>query len=344
MVRGVRAGAKWRRRSGRSVGARALTLVLAAVSVGVLSVIGQGVAQAAPPAQTWWINSCGMPTQSPGGPPNSVKVRAWTRPQNTKTVVLLDGLRATNDLSGWEHNTHIQDLADRGVNVVEPVGGYESFYTNWDTPDNFSRQSYTYEWGCVISRSLVAAMDAHGLRGPSGHYAIMGISMSGSSALITAADDHRDFDAAGSLSGLLNTTAPGVREAIRVAMIFPAIDGGTPAMNVDAMWGPPWSTRWLDNDPLVQIGKMRGLRLFLYTGSGIPGYTATAGAVLTDPALIIEGVPLEVLSSALTHTFDVQAMINGVPVMTDFPVSGMHDWPYWQDAVNNAFARGFFHA
>ncbi|MGC4934230.1 alpha/beta hydrolase [Gordonia sp. DT30] len=334
----------WRRPRHRSLTLRLLVLVVSLASAGALLVVGEGFAQAAVPAQTWWIDSCGMPTQSPGGPAHTVKVRAWTRPGNRKTVVLLDGLRATDDASGWEHGTHVADLANRGVNVIEPVGGYESFYTDWNAPDNFSRQTYTQKWGCVVSRSLVRAMDARGLRGPSGHYAIMGVSMSGSSALITAANNRRDFDAAGSLSGLLNITAPGMRSAIRAAMVFPAIDGGTPAMNVDAMWGPPWSPRWFDNDPFVQIGKMRGLRLFLSTGSGIPGYTATPQAVLANPALLIQGVPLETLSSALTHTFDIQAMINGVPVMTDYPVSGMHDWPYWQDAVYNALNRGFFRA
>lgn len=326
------------RRIGRRLGVSAV----AVMTIGGVIAVGEGTAHAAPAAQTWWVNSCGMPTQSPGGPAGTVKVRAWTRPQNKKTVVLLDGLRATNDVSGWEHNTNVAKLADHGVNVVQPVGGYMSFYTDWNAPDNFSNQGYTYKWGCVINRSLVAAMDQRGLRGPSGHYAIMGLSMSGSSALITAANNHRDFDAAGSLSGLLNLSAPGMREAIRAAMIFPMLDGGTPAMNVDAMWGPPWSTRWLDNDPFVQVNKLRGIRTFIYTGSGIPGYTATPQALLANPALILQGAPLELLSSALTHVFDVQTMVNRVPTMTDFPVQGLHDWPYWQDAVWNALNRGFF--
>lgn len=336
------------KRSGaRILGSRLTVVVLVVVVATGLIAVGEGAAQAGgqvSPAQTWWIDSCGMPTQSHGGPANSVKVRAWTRPQNRKTVVLLDGLRATNDVSGWEHNTRVSDLVNRGVNVVMPVGGYMSFYTDWNAPDNFSGQRYTYKWGCVISRSLVQAMDTRGLRGPSGHYAIIGLSMSGSSALITAANNRKDFDAAGSISGFLNLTAPGMREAIRAAMIFPALDGGTPAMNADAMWGPPWSTRWLDNDPFVQINKLRGLRLFAYTGSGIPGYTATPEKILSNPALIIQGAPLEVLSSALTHVFDVQSMFNRVPLTTDYPVAGLHDWPYWSDAIWNAYDRGFFRA
>lgn len=324
-----------------------MSSVLVTVSVAVLViatalVAGGGTAAAAPAAQTWWVNSCGMPTQSPGGPPGTVKVRAWTRPGNAKTVVLLDGLRATDDESGWEHNTNVADLADHGVNVVEPVGGYESFYTDWDSPDNFSHQTYTYKWGCVIGNSLVAAMDQHGLRGPSGKYAIMGVSMSGSSALIFAATEPQNYDSAGSLSGLLHLTAPMMRTAIRAAMVEPALDGGTPAMNVDCMWGPPWSIRWFQNDPLWQLNQLRSTKLFIYTGSGIPGFTATPQALLQNPALLLEGAPLELLASAQTHFFDVGAMLLGVPHTTDFPVAGLHDWPYWQNAVWTADHQGFF--
>ncbi|MFC3242818.1 alpha/beta hydrolase-fold protein [Gordonia humi] len=215
-----------------------MSLAVVVSVITATSVITVGTADAAPAAQTWWIDSCGMPTQSKGGPAHSVKVRAWTKPGNRKTVVMLDGLRATNDVSGWEHNTRVgPDLAAKGVNVIQPVGGYMSFYSDWNTPDNFSRQGYTYKWNCVISKSLVGAMDRKKLRGPSGKYAIMGLSMSGSSALIIAGNNKNDFDSAASLSGYLNLTAPGMREAIRAAMIVPALDGGTPAMNVDAMWG-----------------------------------------------------------------------------------------------------------
>ncbi|GAA4681373.1 hypothetical protein GCM10023197_42410 [Gordonia humi] len=323
-----------------------MSLAVVVSVITATSVITVGTADAAPAAQTWWIDSCGMPTQSKGGPAHSVKVRAWTKPGNRKTVVMLDGLRATNDVSGWEHNTRVgPDLAAKGVNVIQPVGGYMSFYSDWNTPDNFSRQGYTYKWNCVISKSLVGAMDRKKLRGPSGKYAIMGLSMSGSSALIIAGNNKNDFDSAASLSGYLNLTAPGMREAIRAAMIVPALDGGTPAMNVDAMWGPPWSTRWLDNDPFVQINKMRGLKkLFISTGSGIPGYTATLDAIIANPMLILQGAPLELGSSAMTHAFDLQAMFNRVPHQTFFPVQGLHDWPYWNDAVWNAYRQGFFRA
>lgn len=318
----------------------AAAAVAAVMATGLMA----GAAEAKPSAQTWFIDSCGMPSQSGGGH-NKVKVRAWTRPQNRKTVVLLDGLRATNNKSGWEDRTTVgPDLAAKGVNVVQPVGGYMSFYTNWNTPDNFSNQGYRYRWDCVITKSLVGAMDNRGLRGPSGHYAIMGLSMSGSSALMIAANNRRNFDSAGSLSGLPALSVPGMHTAIRAAMLFPALDGGTPAMNADAMWGPPWNVRWYENDPLAQVGRFHGLKLFLSTGSGIPGYTATPQALLNNPMLLIQGAPLELLASSQTHLFDLATTVAGIPHKTYYPVTGLHDWEYWRDAVWNAYHQGFFRA
>ena len=89
--------------------------------------------------QEFWVNGCGMP---------NVKVRAWKKPGNYKTVILLDGMRAQYDYSGWEINTNVQEMVRSGVNVVEPIGGPASFYTDWDAPSNFNNQPYRYMWNC----------------------------------------------------------------------------------------------------------------------------------------------------------------------------------------------------
>jgi diacylglycerol O-acyltransferase/trehalose O-mycolyltransferase len=326
-------------RPGRLLRMKRVTASVAAValSLGIGVASGTGTASALQ-LSTWFVPSCGMPSMS-GGPAGTVKVRVWSRPGNAKTVVLLDGLRATNDMSGWEHNTNVGLLADHGVNVVEPVGGLASFYTDWDAPSNLNNQRYRYMWNCVITRSLVNTMDAMGLRGPSGHYAIMGISMGGNAAMVIAANNPRDFDRAGSMSGFLNLSAPGMREAIRIALLDAGIEAGVGPFNSDSMWGPPWSTRWLDNDPFVQINKFRGKKVFIGAGSGVPGQYDN---VIANPMLLLQGVPLEVLSLAQTRVFQAQAAINRVPVMTDFPPTGTHSWPYWQKMMWDALAWGFF--
>ena len=123
----------------------AVTVALMTVA-GLASVIsGAGTADArvnGTPAgkSEWWIDACGMPTNGAFGNksmnPGRVKVRSWFKPGNTRTVILLDGMRAQYDFSGWEINTNVQELVNRGVNVVEPIGGPASFYTDWNAPSN----------------------------------------------------------------------------------------------------------------------------------------------------------------------------------------------------------------
>lgn len=275
--------------------------------------------------QQFRVDGCGMP----GG----VKVRSWSKPGNYKTVVMLDGLRATNDVSGWEHQTNVQNLVNSGVNVVMPVGGAASFYSDWNAPSNFNGQNYTYKWNCVIANTLPKALYAKGMV-PGGKLAIAGISMGGNAALVVAANNKQYYSHAFSMSGYLNLSAPGMKSAIRVALLD--ADGGP--WNSDSMWGPPWSTRWYDNDPFVQITKMHGLKVRVASGSGMLGkYNAGQG-----PVEIVQGVPLEVLSLAQTRAFEVQAFVNRVQLTTDYPNTGTHMWGYWQDMMWRAAQQGWF--
>lgn len=312
----------------RGMGRRLAAVLVAAATIAGLGVaVGSGTASAAPRVQQIFIDGCGMPP---------VKVRMWTKPGNYKTVIALDGLRATNDVSGWEHNTRIQDLADRGVNVVEPVGGLASFYSDWNAPSNFNAQPYRYRWSCAINQRLIPELDRRGLAvGRTGKYAIMGISMGGNSSMIIGANNPR-IDHLFSMSGYLNLSAPGMREAIRIALLDAGIEAGVGPFNSDSMWGPPTSVRWLENDPFVQIGKMRGKKVRVASGSGLQGRFPT------DPLGLIQGAPLEALSLAQSRAFQVQALVNNVEITSDFPSTGLHAWGYWSDMVFRAFNQGWF--
>jgi diacylglycerol O-acyltransferase/trehalose O-mycolyltransferase len=314
----------------RGLGRRLAAVLVAASAVAGMSVaVGTGAASAAPVRfEQVFLPGCGMPP---------TKVRMWTRPGNYKTVIVLDGLRATPDTSGWEKNTRIQQtLPNSGVNVIEPVGGLASFYSDWDAPSNFNNQPYRYRWNCAIQSLLIPYLDRRGLAvGRTGKYAIMGISMGGNSAMVIGANNPR-IDHLFSMSGYLNLSAPGMREAIRIALLDAGIEAGVGPFNSDSMWGPPFSPRWLENDPFVQIGKMRGKKVRVAAGSGIPG------GYPTDPLGFIQGAPLEALSLAQSRAFQVQALINNVQITSDFPSTGLHAWGYWSDMVNRANAQGWF--
>ncbi|GAA1459512.1 hypothetical protein GCM10009619_21220 [Williamsia maris] len=317
-------------RSQVSIGRRLLAVFLATATFAGLGIaVGSGgTASAAPRVQQITLaDSCGMPP---------VKVRMWTRPGNYKTVIALDGLRATNDVSGWEHNTKIQNMADSGVNVVEPVGGIASFYSDWNAPSNFNNQKFRYRWKCLIDQKLIPELDRRGLDvGPRRQYAIMGISMGGNSAMVLGANNRR-ISHLFSMSGYLNLSAPGMREAIRIALLDAGIEAGVGPFNSDSMWGPPTSVRWLENDPFVQIGKMRGKKVRVAAGSGLQGRFPVS------PIGLIQGSPLEALSLAQSRAFQVQALINNVAITSDFPSTGIHDWGYWSDMVFRAKNQGWF--
>src|SRR5699024_3513946 len=83
--------------------------------------------------------------------------RDWYSKPNQKspTVWALDGLRAREDESGWTLSTNIANFyADKNVNVVLPVGGESSFYTDWQQPDNGKH----YKWESFLVNELPAVL------------------------------------------------------------------------------------------------------------------------------------------------------------------------------------------
>ncbi|WP_431309067.1 alpha/beta hydrolase [Gordonia prachuapensis] len=300
-------------------------LLVSATIVGIGSVEA-GNASAASFGR-FYVSGCGMPT---------TPVDMWTRWGNYKTVIALDGLRATGDKSGWRHETRIQRIADSGVNVIQPVGGLASFYTDWESASPGNKVKYRYRWTCRL-KTIINELDARGLAvGPRGKYAMMGISMGGNAAMIFGAYHRKRISHIFSMSGFLNPSAPTMREAVRLALIDAGMAAGVGPFSADAMWGPPWHNRWIANDSVAQLDRMRGMRVRVGAASGV------WGKYNTDAIGSIKGTPLEVISLAQTRTFEIAAAITGVRITTDYPAVGTHQWGYWQDMVLEAKRSGWF--
>ncbi|NLU82487.1 esterase family protein [Rhodococcus sp. HNM0569] len=252
----------------------------------------------------------------------SIKVQVhWASRGGNASLYLLDGLRARNDRNAWSFETNAADqFARDNVTLVMPVGGESSFYTDWYNPSNFNNQPFTYKWETFLTRELPDYLAGFGVdRHNTG---IIGPSMGGTAAMTLAAYHRDQFRFAGSLSGYLNTSAPGMREAIRIAMI----DAG--GYNSDAMWGFPWDPAWLRNDPFVSAPQLQGLSLYTASGNGLPG-------AFDNPEAPIEywntamGMGLEFLSMVQTRAFQVRLATLGIPANINFNGSGIHSWPYW---------------
>ncbi|MEU8895083.1 alpha/beta hydrolase family protein [Nocardia sp. NPDC048505] len=289
-----------------------------------------------PAAFDFWVDSPVM------GPIKTRVLRA--RDGNTSRVVYaLDGMRAPETLSGWEIETGVPAmLADWNINVVMPVGGMSSFYADWNAPSSFfglapdagssnsgsgglnvistgPGKSYRYEWETFLTRDLRNALSDRLGFNPYRN-GVFGLSMGGSAALTLAAYHPDQFSFAGSMSGFLNISAPGMREALRIGMV----DAG--GYNVDSM-APPWGPSWLRMDPFVFAPNLvqNGTRLWIAAGSGAP-----LDGDIRGPMDVIQGMPLEALALANTRAFQVRMdTLGGGNAVYSFPPGGIHNWHNW---------------
>lgn len=293
----------------------------------------------------FWVDSPEM------GPIKSRIFRA--NDGNTNRVVyVLDGERAQGDLNGWEINTNVAEvLQSWNINVVMPVGGQSSFYADWDSPSSFfgvrpgtgssaansgsgmteslgggEGKSYRYTWESLLTNQLRWALrDRLGFN--PNRNGVFGLSMGGSAALTLSAYHPDQFSFAGSYSGYLNISAPGMREGIRAAMI----DAG--GYNVDCM-APPWGPQWLRMDPFVFAPTLiaNNTRVWVAAGSGLPMQQDLNIPFGAAADRIVRGTPLEALALANTRAFQVRMMSLGASnVVYDFPPAGLHAWTNWQD-------------
>jgi diacylglycerol O-acyltransferase / trehalose O-mycolyltransferase len=289
----------------------AVTGIASAFAAGLIGTVTQPVTARADGPEVLTVHSAAMgrdiPVQFQGGGP--------------KAVYLLDGLRARDDRNGWDIETGAFSWFNgSGLSVVMPVGGMSSFYTDWYRPAVGNGQTYTYKWETFLTSELPGWLAAN--RGISGSgNAVVGLSMSGSSALILAAFHPGQFVYAGSLSGFLNLSAGFWPLLVGVAMN----DAG--GFNALDMWGPYGGPAWQRNDPMNQIGRLVGnnTRIWVYSGNGNPTDLDAGLGNAQIPAQFLEGLTLRT-NKDFQSKYLAAGGRNGV---FNFPPNGTHSWGYW---------------
>lgn len=272
-----------------------------------------------------FINSKAMP-----GKPIKVQIllaRDWYKNPDKKfpTVWALDGLRARDDESGWTLATNITSFyADKNVNVVLPVGGESSFYTDWQQPEKGKH----YKWESFLTQELPAVL-REGWRSNEDR-AIVGLSMGGTAAMNLAERFPKMWKFVGSFSGYLDTTSFGMPQAIGYA----TNDGG--GYDAQKMWGPYGSQDWIDHDPKLGIKNLGDTTVYVSAGNGNAGKYDKPGALPGMPSNMA-GFGLEAMSRMTTETFVQYAKKANKKVITQFRPSGTHDWPYWQFEMTQAW-------
>ncbi|MEV0247159.1 alpha/beta hydrolase family protein [Nocardia sp. NPDC050712] len=319
----------------RSVGGAALRWALAGalVSTGLLG----GVAMAEP------AGARVVSVEGPEGTQQTVQVfspamgraipiqvlRAANRSAPRPTLYLLNGSGGGPNGSGWDAQTDvIQFLQAKDVNVVTPVGGANSYYTDWIREDaklGFNR------WQTFLNEELPPVIEQ--FLGANDNRSLAGVSMSGTSVLNLAIAKPGFWKSVASYSGCAQTSDPIGHEFVRIT-----VENWGGGQSVENMWGPASDPRWRANDPLVNAEGLRGTAVYLTTGSGIPGapHDTPADARVQDgriplPIQIAFGGPIEAAIRYCTINLTDRLNELGIPVTLEDRPTGTHSWGYWED-------------
>ncbi|WP_019926647.1 alpha/beta hydrolase-fold protein [Nocardia sp. BMG111209] len=254
------------------------------------------------------------------------------------TLYLLNGAGGGEDTATWNARTDVLGfLGGKHVNVVEPIGGQWSYYTDWRAPDpvlgvNKWKTFLTEELPPLIDRSL----------GATGANAIAGLSMSGTSVLQLPIAAPGLYRSAASLSGCAQISDHVGHDFVTLVLA----DGGA---SPDNMYGPQDDPMWAANDPYVHADQLRGLNLFISNGSGLPGRYDTLNNPYGLPGVgglanqVAVGGVLETATDYCAHNLQTRLDQLGIPATYDFQPTGTHSWGYWQDELKKSWptlARG----
>ncbi|OJU95616.1 MAG: hypothetical protein BGO23_08360 [Solirubrobacterales bacterium 67-14] len=217
-------------------------------------------------------------------------------------LYLLHG--AINNYKAWTDQGDAEALtAKRKLIVVMPDSGTHDGYTDWYN----GGQGGPPAWEHYHLTGLVPFID-HRFRTIADRRgrAIAGLSMGGGGAMIYAAHRPDLFTAAASFSGAVNLTHPAI-----VAIADPAARGSYVDQRL----------RWEADDPVRMAANLKGLKLVLRTGNGMPG------GPLDDRAKL-DVVELVVHQSNLTFHQRLEKL--GITHLWDDYGPGDHSWPYWR--------------
>ncbi|WP_194817124.1 alpha/beta hydrolase family protein [Nocardia sp. XZ_19_385] len=233
---------------------------------------------------------------------------------------LLDGLDPGVGQSTWTNATDAEAFfAGKRVNVVLPVGGQASYYTDWQQDDpRFGR----YKWETFLTAELPPLIDAefdgNGVNG------IGGLSMGGMAAFTLAARNPGLYRAVAGYSA-----CPDMSMASSAVTFSIANRGGNPVN----MWGAPGSAEWAAHDPAALADRLRGKTIYLSTGTGLPGQHELEIKPQL-PENVVFGGPIEAGVNACVLSFGQRLHGVGIPAEIDRSLTGTHSWSYWQDTLH----------
>jgi S-formylglutathione hydrolase FrmB len=240
------------------------------------------------------------------------------------TFYLLPGIDGGDDIAGtgvapgaksWFGMTDIQGFfAGKNVNVVSPLGGPFSWYTNWVNDGSKQYQTYmTQELPPLINAEYKA----------NGRNAVGGLSSTGGTAIDYAVQAPGVYRAVGSYSGFPSTSDPDEMQDISLTLS----SGGA---NAADMWGPLGSPDWIAHDPSKNVTKLKGVAVYAAASAGGSGDVDRGFSNFTGG--FIEG---RVADS--TKRFADAAAAAGVPVHYVVRPEGTHTWGLFESEMQESW-------
>lgn len=246
-------------------------------------------------------------------------------------LYLLNAIDGGEDGSPWMRRTDVaQFFADKPVNVIVPLGGRASYYTDWVADDPVLGRN---KWETFLARELPPLLDAR--FGMTGRNAVAGLSMSATSALNLAIRVPGLYRAVGAYSGCPRTSDPAARALVYSQL---AVFGA----NATNMWGPPGDPAWLEHDPMLHLDRLRGTALYISAGNGIPGqhealhsHGVEGNPLVLADRLLVGGV-MESVVNGCTGPLVAGLAARQIPATVHFH-HGTHAWAYWQDDLHRSW-------
>ncbi|WP_327141376.1 alpha/beta hydrolase [Nocardia sp. NBC_01327] len=258
------------------------------------------------------------------------------RPADTSApspvLYLLNGAGGGTDSATWQRQTDaLNFLSDKNVNVVQPVGGGFSYYTDWRDADPTLGVN---KWKTFLTQELPPLIDK--ALNTNGRNAIAGLSMAGTSVLQLGIAAPGLYQSVASYSGCAQISDPVGYNAVNLVV---AAGGG----NTANMYGPKGDPMWAANDPYVHADQLRGMNLYISSGSGLPGPWDTLNGPHTLPGVggVVNqttlGGALEAATNYCSHNLQAKLGQLGIPATFNFTPTGTHSWGYWQDDLKNSW-------
>ncbi|RJO75577.1 esterase family protein [Nocardia panacis] len=233
------------------------------------------------------------------------------------TVYLLTGIGGGLDgISWWDDTDVAAYFADKHVNVVMPVGGPYSLYTDWLSDDPAIGRN---RWLTYLTQELPGVIDTR--FGTTGRNAVVGVSMSAGSAVDLAIQAPDRYVAVAALSG-----CPWASDAVGAAMVSAQVIRG--GANPENMWGPAGSALWRTHDAFANAAALAGKTIFLSAATGTPGEIDRGG--LPFP-------PIEAIASSCTTAFADRLETLGIAATHLNRPEGSHTWGQFETDLHEAW-------